>query len=66
MSTRCYRGGRQHKFQARYSEAPIAGLKIGPSEGMSAEDIEKLLYYQVYIHDICIWCGKVVAGPHEL
>jgi len=54
----CYKGGNKHKFQACYSERPIE--RSFDIQGASAEQIRKLLFYEVYCGDVCEWCGKVV------
>jgi hypothetical protein len=58
---RCYRGGQQHSFQARYDEVPHE--RAVTINNLSAESFDKfrnLIYYQKYVKDICIWCGKTV------
>lgn len=53
---RCYNGGNQHNFKARHDECPYGGrLKV---DGVL--NLRRLLYYNVYVRDICTWCGKIV------
>jgi len=55
---RCYNGGKQHKFESRFEEAPNPGpLNV---EGASPEAFRRLLYYNQYLFDICVWCGQKV------
>ena len=57
---RCYNGGNRHKFEERYEierPYPISG------ENLTLDAI-KALRGRKYIHDICVWCGKVVK-PEE-
>jgi len=56
--SRCYNGGSRHNFSGRYSERP-AGLEF-ESVRCSSERLRSLMYYRVYKHDVCNWCGKVV------
>ncbi len=66
-SVRCSGGGKEHKFEPRYSES-------GHSLGMSGRDdfwksvtitsTGKLpSYNKTYLHDVCIWCGMTVTAP---
>ncbi len=50
--SRCYNNGYKHKFKARYDEKPYPGRIEGSSRS--------ILYYQVYVKDVCVWCGKEV------
>jgi hypothetical protein len=56
---KCYDGGNQHNFQPRYDEVPnSAGVKIQNAPSVSS--LRSVMYYQVYVKDICVWCGKEV------
>lgn len=59
---RCYNGGNCHKFVARYSEkessSPVTRFKS--EGGHSISDLRQLIFYDEYVYDICIWCGKVI------
>jgi hypothetical protein len=58
-SNRCCNGGNQHNFQPRYDEVPnTTHIKIQNAESSSA--FRSLLYYNVYVKDVCEWCGKEV------
>ncbi len=52
IGNRCYNNGYKHKFKARYDEKPYPGHIEGSSRSV--------LYYQVYIKDVCVWCGKEI------
>jgi len=58
-NNKCYNGGNKHNFEARYDEVPRKGQMSG--ESIAAYDLRALLYYKVYIKDICTWCGKVMG-----
>jgi len=53
---RCYNGGNHHNFEGRYTEQPRSGSM--KAEGIY--DIRALFYYNVYVRDVCTWCGKTV------
>ncbi len=57
--TRCYNGGQQHCFQARYTETERrSSMKL---ESVTGFDVRAFMTLNVYMHDICVWCGKVVS-----
>lgn len=59
---RCYRGGGLHKFRPRYSEKSHPGkIKIEYTN----VDPRALLYYSVYVCDVCEWCGKIAGKECE-
>lgn len=49
-----------HKFEARYDEKP-GNVEIRSVRGVSAADLRELMLLRVYVHDICVKCGKVVT-----
>jgi hypothetical protein len=59
---RCYRGGKQHKYEARYDEESklptdlqLGDFKVGALNlPGSPRDTKK-----TYVHDICVWCGDI-------
>jgi len=55
--SRCYNGGQRHCFEARFNEVPN-NVKIGWL--LEPQNIRRLLYYEVYVKDVCIWCGKEI------
>jgi hypothetical protein len=55
----CERSG--HKFELRYNEVP-SGVNIERSKGASVSDIRSLLFYNEYLYDICVRCGKIIRG----
>ena len=62
---RCYNGGNKHNFQPRYSEKPSdQHSDISAKNSITSIDfitaVRKLMYYDVYIHDICVWCGITI------
>ena len=58
LKNRCYNGGSKHKFKPRYDEVP--NNKEVHICDASAEETRSLIYYNVYLFDICIWCGEKV------
>ena len=56
FKNRCYNGGKKHKFEPRCDEVQIDGdLEV---KGMSPKDYRSLIFHNVYLVDICVWCGK--------
>jgi len=56
-SNKCYNGGLKHNFQPRYTEnRNDREFEVKNFSG----DLRKLIYYNVYECDVCIWCGKVI------
>ena len=54
-----------HKFEARYDERDNGkSVKFGESCGYSigelANAIKKASTYLIYVHDICVRCGKII------
>lgn len=56
--SKCYNGGLQHNFQPRFSEVPNDGIT---KRTIESHDIRSILYYKVYVKDVCVWCGKEVV-----
>ena len=55
----CYHGS--HKFEPRYDEKMNPNnLNISGMSVHSASEARKLIYYKVYVHDICVKCGKTI------
>lgn len=48
----------EHKFVARYEEKPNP-IDINTTLPNN-EDVRRLLYYKVYLFDICEKCGKTI------
>ncbi len=62
---KCVKGsGGQHKFEARFTEKD-RGVHYKHDGYMTAEEIRKIITLNVYVHDICVWCGKTVRGATE-
>jgi len=58
FKTRCYNGGKQHKFEPRFDEVPRSGpIRV---KNVWADDLRKVVYYNKYLFDICVWCGQKV------
>jgi hypothetical protein len=55
---RCYRGGKLHNYVARYTEKGRT-LEV-QSCNYSPIEMRSLLTLQVYVGDICTWCGTTV------
>lgn len=60
FKSRCYRGGKQHRFEARYTEhnRPCS-IRL---DNVGEKDIRSLITLQTYVHDVCIWCGARVKA----
>ena len=56
LKNRCYNGGNKHKFEPRYDEKPsdIVAKKV------PVVMMRELAIINIYIHDICIWCGEKI------
>ena len=48
-----------HKFEPRYSEAPNVELFKGFYQMQNIA--REILYYKIYIYDICVKCGKKIT-----
>jgi len=60
INVKCYNGGKKHKFKPRYDENP-SGFNYNHIrfDGIT-DELRNLLVIQVYIKDICVWCGKEI------
>jgi len=47
-----------HKFEPRYDETPT-GMEMHDASGNIAL-LRDLLFYKVYVKDICVKCGKEI------
>ena len=55
---RCCNGGKLHKFEARYDEKEIiSSMKMSR---ITPEDARRLTIYEIYVKDVCVWCGKEI------
>lgn len=52
-----------HKFEPRYDERPVGNFKVNATTVYDDEAFRSLIYYKVYVHDICVRCGKTVQRP---
>lgn len=59
LKNRCYNGGNKHKFESRYTEQG-AIVKIGELVDVTASQLRTLLVHNIYVKDVCVWCGKVI------
>ena len=50
----------KHKFEPRYTEHPNSAMNYITAERTTAKEYRKLLYYQEYVKDICVNCGKEI------
>ena len=51
---RCYNGGKKHKFKER------TDIKTREYETHVDSDFKEILQVRIYIHDVCVWCGKSI------
>ena len=51
-----------HRFEPRFNEVPNKDVKVSKSGPWSPNEIRPLLYYKVYVYDICTRCGKVIKA----
>ena len=56
--SRCYNGGKKHKFIPRYSEVPIGDCEF--KGVISHAVLKRLIVTKIYICDICEWCGEKI------
>ena len=59
MAEDCYYGGMKHNFVARYEEQPTK-VHIEYAQLIEPSELKKLLFAQIYVRDICKWCGKTI------
>jgi hypothetical protein len=61
---KCYKGGNEHNFEARYSYRPISVKELDQfSISASLRGLADFLQEtraEIYECDVCVWCGKVV------
>jgi hypothetical protein len=59
--SRCYNGGQKHNFEERYeSRFPPGFNGIGHYKGGDLIGYVESHKEQIYVRDICLWCGKTV------
>jgi hypothetical protein len=59
FKSRCYNGGNRHNFQPRFDEVDrqrVTQLQNVPS----AEDLRRIITLNVYVRDVCVWCGETI------
>lgn len=64
FKNRCYNGGNKHKFVPRYTEKESNLHEKLCSNGGSIQgpNLREFIVINVYIYDICKWCGKIVKN----
>ena len=60
-SNKCYKGGNQHKFEARYNEEP-SGYECKVTRVYDSESLKNMMIIKKYVKDVCIWCGKEIKN----
>ncbi len=61
--TRCYNGGQQHRYEARYTEVPYpAKISTGTME-ITPDECRRLMVLNIYVRDVCAWCGASIQVP---
>jgi epoxyqueuosine reductase QueG len=59
MIWRTCRDGGPHKFEPRYDEIQVVGT-IDGRFSMTAEELRRLMFRNVYVCDVCVTCGTIV------
>ncbi len=72
--SRCYLGGRKHHYEPRYTEKR-AGTGAMPSYipahysaeavAMVFESARSIGVTNIYVRDVCIWCGATIELPKQ-
>ena len=63
---RCYHGGKLHNFESRYEDKEVASptqlTKLDRAARFAevCEALRRLNTLEIYVHDVCTWCGTVV------
>jgi len=67
LKSRCYNGGKRHKFEPRYSEKSTGRTPTQEEIILRSSDLglRGLIFYQVYIYDVCVWCGKRISKEEK-
>lgn len=60
--SKCYKGGSKHKFKPRYEEHDIRSDFVDRMSVRTpnVNDLRKVLLREVYVRDVCEWCGKTI------
>jgi hypothetical protein len=61
-NTCCDVGGGRHNFQPRYTERENNNFAPTSLRGGDMEALRKLYIIDIYVYDICTWCGKIIKG----
>jgi hypothetical protein len=59
---RCTEGGPRHRFEPRYTQQPIGAGNDMATLWQAMDPTERP---RIYVHDICVDCGKVVAPENK-
>lgn len=65
FKSRCYNGGRQHKFKPRFTTAPAFTSANIIAKGYDEAEIKEMLSYKVYTGEVCAWCGAVISQQRQ-
>lgn len=57
---RCYKGGTKHKYKPRYDELDQDSGMIEARGVMGPNAMRRMGLRDVYVRDICVWCGKTI------
>ena len=65
--------GKECRFEPRYDECYhpcLNTFKINEAlkilnDNRPVEELRKIFYYKVYVHDICVKCGRVVKRGEQ-
>ena len=65
FKNRCYNGGSKHRFCPRYHTIGMTDTAFKSLENMSrhigtsAARVAEAGCTLQYVHDVCVWCGKI-------
>jgi len=58
--SRCYNGGKRHKYTPRYDEIESPhNISFRYNPYVDLDKIRRLSITNEYIYDICEWCGDI-------
>lgn len=60
FKNRCYNGGKQHKFEPRYSEVHNDSMPTGTLRYFTLQELKAFFVLKKYDCDVCVWCGQIV------
>jgi hypothetical protein len=66
FKSRCYNGGKQHKFEPRYSTRDFIPQNLLDGGISFKGDATTLRRREViYEGDVCVWCGRIVKEKQD-